>query len=139
MGIVNKPIGYWLKRLDAALEVHLDRTLAVAGLSRRQWQTINTLADGPLRPDALDERLRPFWGGDVQLRERELAALIRHGLVGMLDGNVILSEDGHRKQAEALRLVEDARRDLTAGIGHDEYAIALGVLERMCGNAERLA
>jgi DNA-binding MarR family transcriptional regulator len=135
---VNKPIGYWLKRLDAALEAHLDRTLARVRLSRRQWQTLNTLAEGPIRPEDLDERLEPFWAGDRRLREREVGALIGHGYVGMLDGNIILSEDGHRKHLEALRLVEEARKDLTAGIGHDEYAIAVGVLERMCANAERV-
>lgn len=136
MGAVNKPIGYWLKRLDAALESHLDRTLARVRLSRRQRQTMNTLAEGPLRPEELDERLRPFRDGDSRLREREMAALIGHGFVGMLDGNILRSEDGHRKRNEALRLVEEARADLTAGIGYDEYAIAVSVLERMCANAE---
>ena len=96
---MNKPIGYWIKRLDAALEIQLDRTLARIKLTRRQWQTLATL---------IDDRLA-------------------------------LSERGREKYHEAQQLVEDARQDLSMGIGIDEYAMALSVLERMSLNAERLA
>ncbi|MFE4197671.1 MarR family transcriptional regulator [Paenarthrobacter sp. NPDC056912] len=136
---MNKPIGYWIKRLDAALEVQLDSTLARIKLSRRQWQTLNTLAEGALHPDQLEEILQPFWGGDVRLRERELAALVGRGMITMVDDRLTLSERGREKHHEAQRLVEAARQDLSIGIGIDEYAMALSVLERMSLNAERLA
>lgn len=136
---MNKPIGYWLKRLDAALEAHLDTTLARVKLSRRQWQTINTLAESPISPDELAEALRPFWGEDTKQRERELANLVGRGLIILSDGYLMLSESGRVTHRQANLLVEDSRRDLSAGIGIDEYAIALSVLERMSLNAERLA
>jgi hypothetical protein len=56
-----------------------------------------------------------------------------------VDGYLTLSDLGFAKHAEANRLVDDSRRELSAGIGIDEYAIALSVLERMSNNAERLA
>lgn len=136
---VNKPIGYWLKRLDADLEAHLDGTLARLRLSRRQWQSLNVLAQAPILPDELAEVLRPIWEQDDGRRERELAALVGRGLIVMLDGRLTLSEQGWAEHAAASRLVEDSRRELTVGIGIDEYAIALSVLERMSLNAERLA
>ncbi|MBT2514004.1 MarR family transcriptional regulator [Arthrobacter sp. ISL-30] len=136
---MNRPIGYWIKRLDAALEAHLDSTLARLKLSRRQWQAINTLAETPISPEELAEALRPFWGDNSALRERELAALVGRGLIILSDGYLTLSELGYAKHAEANRLVEDSRRELSAGIGFDEYEIALSVLERMSINAERLA
>ncbi|MCA4132130.1 MarR family transcriptional regulator [Arthrobacter sp. M4] len=136
---MNKPIGYWLKRLDADLEAHLDGTLARLKLSRRQWQTLNVLADSPLLPDDLAETLRPFWEHDDAKRERELASLVGRGLIILLDGRLTLSEQGRALHAAANRMVDDARKELTAGIGYDEYAIALSVLERMSLNAERLA
>ncbi|MBO1266974.1 MarR family transcriptional regulator [Arthrobacter cavernae] len=136
---MNKPMGYWLKRLDAALESQLDNTLARLKLSRHQWQTLNVLAENPVSPELLDEVLRPFWGSDTRLRERELAALVGRGLIVVADGRIALSGLGRAKHTEAHRLVEEARRDLSAGIGLDEYAIALSVLERMSHNAERLA
>jgi len=136
---VNKPIGYWIKRLDAALELQLDATLARVKLSRRQWQALGTLAEGTVRPDELDEILRPFWGNDTRLRERELASLVGRGMITMIDDRLALSELGREKYHEALRYVEAARQDLSMGIGIDEYAMALSVLERMSLNAERLS
>jgi hypothetical protein len=136
---VNKPIGYWIKRLDAALEVQLDRTLARIKLTRRQWQTLATLAEHSMLPDQLEEALQPLWGGDIRLRERELAALVGRGMITMIDDRLALSERGREKYHEAQQLVEDARQDLSMGIGIDEYAMALSVLERMSLNAERLA
>ncbi|MGO4589205.1 MarR family transcriptional regulator [Micrococcaceae bacterium Sec5.1] len=136
---MNKPIGYWIKRLDAALELQLDATLARVKLSRRQWQALGTLAEGTVRPDELDEILRPFWGDDTRLRERELASLVGRGMITMIDDRLALSELGREKYHEALRYVEAARQDLSMGIGIDEYAMALSVLERMSLNAERLS
>lgn len=136
---MNKPIGYWIKRLDAALEVQLDRTLARIKLTRRQWQTLATLAEHSMLPDQLEEALQPLWGGDIRLRERELAALVGRGMITMIDDRLALSERGREKYHEAQQLVEDARQDLSLGIGIDEYAMALSVLERMSLNAERLA
>jgi len=136
---VNKPIGYWIKRLDAALEIQLDRTLARIKLTRRQWQTLATLAEHSMLPDQLEEALQPLWGGDIRLRERELAALVGRGMITMIDDRLALSERGREKYHEAQQLVEDARQDLSMGIGIDEYAMALSVLERMSLNAERLA
>ncbi|UXM90213.1 MarR family transcriptional regulator [Paenarthrobacter sp. JL.01a] len=136
---MNKPIGYWIKRLDAALEVQLDRTLARIKLTRRQWQTLATLADGAMLPDQLEEVLKPLWGGDDRLRERELAALVGHGMITMIDDRLALSERGRERYHQAQQLVEDARHDLSMGIGIDEYAMAVSVLERMSLNAERLA
>lgn len=135
---MNKPIGYWIKRLDAALETHLDGTLARLKLSRKQWQTLNVLAETPLDPADLDRILNTFWRGDTRRRESELAALVGRGLIIMVDDRISLSELGHAKHVEAQRLVEDARQDLSMGIGIDEYAMALSVLERMTLNAERL-
>ncbi|ABM06899.1 MULTISPECIES: MarR family transcriptional regulator [Micrococcaceae] len=136
---MNKPIGYWIKRLDAALEIQLDATLARIKLTRRQWHTLGTLSEGAMRPDRLEDILQPLWGGDARLRERELAALVGRGMITMIDDRLALSERGREKYHEAQRLVEDARQDLSMGIGIDEYAMALSVLERMSLNAERLA
>jgi DNA-binding MarR family transcriptional regulator len=138
--MVNRPIGYWVKRLDAALETHLDSTLARLRLSRRQWQVLNTLSSGPITPAELAEVLRPFSAANGgAAKEREMAALVRRELVFLLDGRLTLTDAGWALHAEASGMVEASRRELTAGIGVDEYATAVSVLERMSNNAERLA
>ncbi|MCP1414564.1 MarR family transcriptional regulator [Paenarthrobacter sp. A20] len=136
---MNKPIGYWIKRLDAALEAQLDTILAKIKLSRRQWHTLSVLSEGAMLPDQLEESLQPLWGNDIRMRERELAALVGRGMITMIDDRLVLSDRGREKYHEAQRLVEAARQDLSMGIGIDEYAMALSVLERMSLNAERLA
>ncbi|MEZ2389211.1 MarR family transcriptional regulator [bacterium RCC_150] len=136
---MNKPIAYWIKRLDAALEAHLDSTLAKMKLSRKQWQTINILAERPLRPAALNEALLPLWGSDTKHRESELASLVGRGMIVMVDEVIALSERGRAARSEAEWRLRDSREEITAGIGIDEYAIAVSVLERMALNAERLA
>ena len=136
---MNRPIGYWVKRLDAALEAQLDSTLARLRLTRRQWHVLNALNAGPVTPAEVGNILRPFSsadGGDAQ--DRDMAGLVRRRLVFLLDGRLALTEAGSALQNEAAALVEDTRRELTAGIGADEYAMAVSVLERMSHNADRL-
>ena len=135
---VNRPIGYWAKRLDASLQAQLDSTLARVHLTRRQWQVLNTLSSAPATPAEMREILRPFNTGDGG-QERDLAALVRRELVFLLDGRLALTGDGYALHSQASRLVEAARHELTAGIGADEYAIAVSVLERMSNNADRIA
>jgi hypothetical protein len=139
-GMVNRPIGYWVKRLDAALETQLDSTLARLRLTRRQWQVLNTLSSGSLTPAETRDILHPFKAADAgDAQERDMAALVRKQLVFLLDGRLTLTDAGSALHSEASGLVEASRRELTAGIGADEYAIAVSVLERMSNNADRLA
>ncbi len=135
---MNRPIGYWVKRLDASLEAQLDSTLASVHLSRRQWQVLNTLSSGAATPAEILDILRPFNAGDGG-QERDLAALVRRELVFLLDGRLALTASGYALHSQASRLVEATRRELTAGIGADEYAMAVSVLERMTNNADRIA
>lgn len=133
------PISYWVTRLDASLQAQLAATLARVHLSRRQWQVLNTLSSAPVTPAELRDILRPFNatdGGDGQ--ERDMAALVRRELVFLVDGRLALTQDGSALHSEASALMEAARRELTAGIGADEYAMAVSVLERMSNNADRL-
>ena len=114
---MNRPIGYWVKRLDAALESHLDSTLARLHLSRRQWQVLNTLSSGPITPVELTDVLRPFSAANGSAeQERDMAALVRRELVFLLDGRLTLTNDGWALHTEASRIVDASRRELTEGI-----------------------
>lgn len=139
-GMVNRPIGYWVKRLDASLETLLDSTLSRLSLTRRQWQVLSALRVGPLKPAELEHVLRAFTSADGDnAQERDMAALVRKGLVILLDGRLSLSEAGFALNSVASERVEATRGELTAGIGADEYEMADSVLERMNSNADRLA
>ena len=42
----ERPIGWWVKRLDALREEALDSVVAGEGLTRRHWQVLHLLAEG---------------------------------------------------------------------------------------------
>ncbi|MET4134831.1 MarR family transcriptional regulator [Pseudarthrobacter sp. PvP090] len=114
---MNRPIGYWIKQLDASLETQLDSTLARLHVTRRQWHVLNALKAGPATPAKVRNILRPFNSGDgPAAQERDMAVLVRKRLVLLLDGGLTLTEAGSALHAEATALVEDTRRELTAGI-----------------------
>lgn len=137
-GTVNRPIGYWVKRLDAALENVLDSALARLGLSRRQWQVLNVLRPGPAAPADIEDAVRPAGKGGAA-QQHDMAALVRNKLVFLVDGRLALTDAGLALHAEVSRLLEATGHELTAGIGADEYAMAVSALERMGNNADRLA
>lgn len=137
---MNRPIGYWIKQLDASLETQLDSTLARLHLTRRQWHVLDALNAGSATPAEAGNMLRPFSSAEgAAAQERDMAALVRERLVVLIDGRLTLTEAGSALHARATALVEATRRELTAGIGADEYAMAVSVLERMSHNADRLS
>jgi len=136
----QRPIGYWARRLDDALEQYLDNVLHHLHLTRRQWQVLAVLAPGPLPPAAVHESLRPFWSAaGERTHESELAALVRRGYLTFAGGLLTLTEAGDAQHRAAEDIIQQSRQDLTLGIGIDEYANAVSVLQRMTANAERLA
>ena len=138
--MVNRPIGYWVKRLDTSLETLFDSTLSRLSLTRRQWQVLSALRVGPLKPAELEDVLRAFNSTDGDnAQERDMAALVRKRLVFLLEGRLSLTEAGAGLHSAASERVEATRGELTAGIGADEYEMAVSVLERMSSNADRLA
>ena len=139
-GMVNRPIGYWVKRLYTSLEELLDSTLSRLSLTRRQWQVLSALRPGPLKPAELENVLRAFNLADgCHAQERDMAALVVKRLVVLLDGRLTLTEAGSALHSEATERMAATRDELTAGIGADEYGMAVSVLERMSSNADRLA
>ena len=59
----ERPIGYWLKKLDSLIDGQFERQLSEAGVSRRQWQLLNLLEDGPRSVPDLRAELEPFLQG----------------------------------------------------------------------------
>lgn len=130
------PIGYWLKRLDRAIDGALDSTLAADGLTRRHWQTINLLHNGPCDADALAEALRPFWGQGAITLDEVLSDLERGGAVVSDQGHYALTADGEATRARIAEQVSLTRRRLVDGIAKEEYVATVEVLQRMTANLE---
>ena len=135
-GPTGYPIGYWLKRLDRAIEGALDPTLAAEDLTRRHWQTMNFLHEGPSEAPALAEALRPFWGqGAITLGE-VIRDLERRALVANDGGRYALTAAGTATRAKLAEQVDVTRRRLVDGVTQEEYLATVEALQRMTANLE---
>lgn len=76
---MEKPIGYWLKHLDRLIERAFDDKLGEQGVSRRQWQILNTLSQSDQTRDELLVALRPFWSEPVTDLDEVIESLTRRG------------------------------------------------------------
>ncbi|MEU8826321.1 winged helix DNA-binding protein [Streptomyces sp. NPDC048636] len=138
---MDKPIGYWLKRLDALIDADFSRVLAGSGLTRRHWQVMNSLTAGPCRTDELSAALLPFWGEGAITLDEVLASLRERGWV-MAEGaeggggGWVLTPLGAEGRAEVAGRVHDTRRRLMDGVTAGQYLETVRVLSRMAANLE---
>ncbi len=135
-GPVGYPIGYWLKRLDRAIDGAVDPALAADGLTRRHWQTMNFLHGRPSDAPALTEALRPFWDQGAITLDEVLNDLRRRMLIGNDGGRYVLTAAGIATRAKIAEQVTLTRRQLVAGIARQEYVATVEVLQRMTANLE---
>jgi hypothetical protein len=135
-GPAGYPIGYWLKRLDGAIDGALASTLAAEGLARRHWQTMNYLHEGPSDGPGLAEALRPFWGQGAIALDEVLSDLERRALV-VNDGRLYaLTAAGKATRAKIAEKVDVTRSQLVDGVAREEYLATVQVLQRMTANLE---
>jgi hypothetical protein len=135
-GPTGYPIGYWLKRLDRAIDGALDSTLAAEELARRHWQTMNFLHQGPSDASTLAETLRPFWGQGAITLDEVLSDLERRALVAGDGGRYALTAAGKATRAKIAEHVDVTRRRLVDGVSREEYLATVEVLQRMTANLE---
>lgn len=135
-GPARYPIGYWLKRLDGAIEGALAATLAADGLARRHWQTMNLLHEEPRDEPGLTEAMRPFWSqGSIGLDE-VLSDLERRALVVNDRGLYALTAAGTATRSRIAGKVDVTRSRLVDGVAREEYLATVQVLQRMTANLE---
>lgn len=131
----SPPIGYVIRRLDGLITRHFERALDEHGVTRRQWQALNALAEEPATLDELDELLAPFLdrnGGETV--RAHLEPLADDGLLTLDGERCVLTERG-RGLAAALRVeVEMIRRRVVSGIAEDDYERTVRTLQRMAAN-----
>jgi DNA-binding MarR family transcriptional regulator len=132
----ERPIGYWLKKLDSLIDGQFQRQLSETGLSRRQWQLLNLLEDGPRSVPDLQVELEPFLRGDADDLDDALAGLVTRGWAESTDNIVNLTRTGQAQFGVVKAKVAELRQDLTAGLSPEEYEATIDVLARMAANLE---
>lgn len=131
-----RPIGYWLKRLDRLIDARFENQLGEAGLSRRHWQLLNLLEDGPRSVPELQAELEPFLQGAPDELSEAISGLVTRGWADSQDNIVSLTETGQAQFGLVKAKVAELRQALMAGISPEEYQATIEVLARMAANLE---
>jgi DNA-binding MarR family transcriptional regulator len=131
-----RPIGYWLKRLDRLIDARFENQLGEAGLSRRHWQLLNLLEDGPRSVPELQAELEPFLQGAPDELSEAISGLVTRGWANSQDNIVSLTETGQAQFGLVKAKVAELRQALMAGISPEEYQATIEVLARMATNLE---
>jgi DNA-binding MarR family transcriptional regulator len=132
----ERPIGYWLKKLDRLIDAQFERQLGDAGLSRRQWQLLNLLVDGPRSVPELQTELEPFLQEEADELSGALSGLVNRGWADSQDKIVTLTETGQMQFSLVKAKVAEVRQALMVGISPQEYQATIDVLSRMTANLE---
>jgi hypothetical protein len=132
----QRPIGWWVKRLDELLEQVVDRALSGEGLSRRHWQVLHALGSGGMQELDLRATLAPF-GGPVDVPP-VLADLTARGWVSRTGaGRLEHTEAGRAADERLVGQIAQLRRQVTDGLSAQEYERTVAALGRMVANVER--
>ena len=129
----QRPIGWWVKRLDALLEQAVDSAVGGEELTRRHWQILHSLADGA-RPEGDLRSVLADFPGDVGAVVTEL---VGRGWVERSAEGVGLTREGRAGHDRAAAAVGRVRRHVVDGLSAEEYAETIRVLDRMVANVER--
>lgn len=130
----ERPIGWWVRRLDALLEEAVDAVVTGEGLTRRHWQVLHSLAAGPADATEVLSALADV-PGDVETVVSDLVA--RGWLDRLGEGRVGLTPDGAAAHDRVSRAVGRVRRHVADGLSRSEYERTILVLARMVTNIER--
>ena len=133
---IDRPIGYWLKKLDGLIEGHFERQLGDAGLTRRQWQVLNLLEDGPRSIPELQAELKPFLRDSAGELSDAVSGLVSRGWADSRDNVISLTEAGQAQFGLVKAKVGELRQALALGISPEEYQATIDVLARMAANLE---
>jgi len=135
----NQPIGYWLKQADNLLTEQINKVQAANAVSRFDWQVLNMLNElGRAGSKRLFEDMHAFIT-ESELEEI-LSGLNKRGWVEQSKvshsgtDEFQLTEEGRRHHAIILATQKEVRAQAMQGIGEEEYATVIRVLQRIVSN-----
>ena len=140
----QQPIGYWVKLVDRLIDGLFATTLEEHGITRRQWQLLNVLAQGPAGVEQLDIDIAPFLSPDNAAVPagpgthtsslESLTELVESDWIST-DGTLYeLTERGRAVVDRLTVVVTDERTRATLGVSTEQYNAAITVLETMAHN-----
>ncbi len=157
----QRPIGFWLKLVDRLIDERFAETLDEHGVTRRQWQVLNLLRQGPASREELDVAVAPFLAGtraiplepeagspeptvtDVtpvatddlpESTAAEVDELVESEWVADSISGFVLTPKGEQSVERLSELVDGIRTTVSTGIEEQDYATTVATLEVMARN-----
>lgn len=125
----TRPIGWWLKEADAALDAAFDRCLHGHPVDRRGWQVLTSLSRRATPRSELVAALASF---DAQpVVDGVVTDLCGRGWVQERGGLLSLTDEGVREQAVLALLTDLVRHQVAAALPKEHYMTLVGLLERL--------
>ncbi len=135
VAVPHRPLDFWLKLVDAMINLHYRDMLEEHGIVRRQWEMMRLLSRGNASEEELDAALAPFLPQDeVEASAAALSELTDSGWLTRINGVYELTERGRTVHQRLDEVFSQMNRDLAEGISPGDYALVVSVLERMANN-----
>ncbi|WP_223231154.1 MarR family winged helix-turn-helix transcriptional regulator [Microbacterium jejuense] len=117
----DRPLGYWLRTVDALITAAFAEALDAEGVSRRDWMVLNVLS-GDVDAPGLTERLARKGKRLRSFEDRGWA--LQQG-----DGTWVLTDQGRAEKERIGAIVDGIRARVTGAVGDDAYMQLTGSLE----------
>lgn len=130
----EKPIGYWLKKIDSLLTQQIDKVHNNKGINRKGWQILNTIMHKEkIERTDLKELIRPLM---TELEMNEILNNLKDKKY--LNGleTLSLTPEGISFFKELSEIQQKIRMQTMNGISFDEYEIMMNTLKKIAKNLE---
>ncbi len=117
----DRPLGFWLRTVDALIAREFDHVFADEGLTRRDWMLLSALSGTAPVPPAVSEKIAR--GG------KRMRVLAERGWAIESDGEWTLTDDGREAAARLGERVAEIRSRTAGAVTPEEYATTVASLE----------
>ncbi|NUL44666.1 winged helix-turn-helix transcriptional regulator [Cellulosimicrobium funkei] len=130
-------LSYWINLVDTLLTTRVNESLAEHGLTRAQWQLMNTLTARPQTTEELSQSLAPAAATTEEgprTVEEHLDELVESGWLVSEGGMYTLTSTGRTSGERVAAVVEELRAEITEGLDEGQYEMAVEALKTMARN-----
>ncbi|MEW1980403.1 MarR family winged helix-turn-helix transcriptional regulator [Citricoccus sp. NPDC079358] len=130
-------LSYWINLVDTLLTTRVNESLAEHGLTRAQWQLMNTLTARPQTTEELSQSLAPAAATTEEgprTVEEHLDELVESGWLVAEGGMYTLTSTGRTSGERVAAVVEELRAEITEGLDDGQYQRVVQALKTMARN-----
>ncbi|MBZ4488443.1 eS10 family ribosomal protein [Microbacterium sp. cx-55] len=118
----ERPLGYWLRALDARISERVAAAFEAGGIGRREWMLLNVLS-GDVPAPGFAERLAR--------RGKKLRSLADRGWVTETDGTWTLTDEGRAAKDRLSETITAVRDEISGAVSPEDFATTMTSLETM--------